>query len=118
MAVTKLSGDGKQHGYVQCTVVSGTTKSTVADLEGYGDIGLMMPVTDSGTTFSFEVSNLRDGDYYPLVTAANVVSTVSGGTGEVAIASLYGSGFPYRYVKVVLDYTPTTATVFTFCVKA
>jgi len=118
MAVTKLSGDGKQHGYVQCTVVSGTTKSTVADLEGYSDVGLMMPVTSSGTTLTFEVSNLYSGDYYPLVSTANATATVSGGAGEVAFTSLYGAGFPYRYVKVVTSYTPTAATVFTFVVKA
>lgn len=119
MSITKFAGKGRSHGYTTCTTVSGATESSIADLEGYANYGLMIPTIDS-SDLTFKASNINGGTYYTVTDKdASTAFTVSSGSGGLAIESddlkaLAG----YRYVKVVCSATQTAVRTFTWTVKA
>jgi len=102
----QLAGHARQHGYNTCTVVSGATKSSVIDLYGFTNYGLMIPTISEGTV-TFEASNLEDGTFYVVTDkGASTALTIASSTGGFAVESddlapLAG----YRYVKVVTGVT-------------
>ncbi len=117
MSVIKLSGKGRSHGYATCTTISGATESSVCDLEGYANYGLLIPAIDTGTV-TFKVSNESGGTYYIVKDKdASTSFTISSTSGDVAIESddlkaLAG----YRYIKCVTA-TQTAPRTFIFTVK-
>ncbi len=118
MAVTTLRGQGRQHGYTTCAIAQNGTTSAVADIEGYGITGLLIPTIDSAN-ITFQVSNLTGGTYYTVKDMDGGTFTITAGTGGFAVGAddlspLYG----YRFIKVVASAQQTTAAVtFTFTLK-
>lgn len=118
MSITRLSGNGRSHGYTTCTTISGATESAVCDLEGYVNYGLLVP-TITSTAVTFKASNLVGGTYYTVTDKdGSTAFTVTSGTGGFAVESddlkaLAG----YRYIKVVCLATQDADRTFTFTVK-
>ncbi len=118
MAVTKLHGNGREHGYTTCTIISGATESTAADIEGFCNVGLLIPTIESAA-LTFQVSNLVDGTYYTLVDGNRDTITLASGTGAVAIQSSFvGRNEAWRYAKVIASTVQTSDRIITFVVKA
>lgn len=118
MAITKLAGQGRQHGYTTCTIADEGTASGVADIEGYGITGLLIPTIDSAN-LTFQVSNLTGGTYYTVKDLNANSFTIAAGTGAFAVgADDLSPLFGYRFIKVVSSATQSTAAVtFTFTLK-
>jgi len=118
MAVTKLAGQGRQHGYTTCVIADEGTTSATADIEGYSITGLLIPTIDSAN-LTFTVSNLVAGTYYTVKDMDGSTFTITAGTGAFAVGSDDLSPlFGYRFIKVVSSATQSAAAVtFTFTVK-
>jgi len=118
MAVTRLSGAGRQHGYVTAEIADEGTTSAAADLEGYGITGLLIPTIDSAN-LTFTVSNLLAGTYYTVKDMDGSTFTITAGTGNLAVgADDLSPLLGYRFIKIVSSATQSTAAVtFTFTVK-
>lgn len=116
MSITKLAGKGRSHGYTTCTTVSGATESSVADLEGYANYGLLIPDVVDGS-ITFKVSNIEDGTFYTAQAKDGTDFTLTSGIDPCAIESddlkaLAG----YRYVKIVST-AQTSLITFIWTVK-
>jgi len=118
MAITRLGGAGRQHGYTTCVIAQNGQTSAAADLEGYAVSGLLIPTIDSGN-LTFTVSNLVAGTYYTVKDMDGSTFTITAGAGAFAVGSDDLSPlFGYRFIKVVAATAQTTAAVtFTFTVK-
>jgi len=117
MAITKLAGQGRQHGYTTCITAKNGSTSAVADIEGYAITGLLIPTIDTGN-ITFTVSNLVGGTYYTLKDMDGATFTITAGTGAFAVGSDDLSPlFGYRFIKVVSAAQTTAAVTFTFTVK-
>lgn len=117
MAYEPLAGKGRSHGYNTCATVSGATESSVVDLHGFVNYGLMIPTIDTGD-LTFKASNIEAGTYYTVTDkGGSTAFTVAAGTGGMAIESddlkaLAG----YRYIKVV-SASQTAERTFIWTVK-
>ena len=104
MAITKLAGKGRSHGYTTCTIDLSGTESSVADLEGYCNFGLLVPALCSGT-LTFKVSNLYDGTYYTVKDkdSATAFALTDAATARAVESDDLKALAGYRYIKVVSD---------------
>ena len=118
MAITKLAGGGRQHGYTTCIIAKDGTTSAVADVEGYGITGLLIPTINSAN-LTFTVSNLTGGTYYTVKDSDGLTFTITASTGNFAVgADELSPLFGYGFIKVVASAAQTTdAVTFTFTVK-
>lgn len=117
--VTKLSGSGRENGYVTCVIAKDGTDSAVVDIQGFAVVGLLIPTIDTAN-LTFKVSNLSDGDFYTVKDKGGASSlTIATGTGAFAVEStdlddLRG----YRYIQIIASAGQTTADVtFVFVLK-
>lgn len=119
MAVTKLGGAGRQHGYVAGTIDKNAVSTGAVDLEGYTIAGLMIPTIDSASV-TFRTCNTATGTFVDITSSAGTVHSIDAATGGKVIdadALTFLSAF--RYIEIVTTASQTTASVdFTFIVKA
>ena len=118
MAVTKLAGAGRLHGYTTCAIAQEGSTSSVADVEGYAICGLLIPTLDSAN-LTFTVCNTSDGTFQTVKDKDASAHQVAAATGNFALSSddltpLAG----YRYIKIVADASQDSAErTFTFVLK-
>lgn len=117
--ITKLSGSGRENGYVTCVIAKDETDSAVVDIQGFTVMGLLIPTLDSAN-LTFKVSNLSDGTFYTVKDKGGASSlTIAAGTGAFAVEStdlddLRG----YRYIQIIASAGQTTAArTFTWVLK-
>lgn len=118
MAIIKLAGKGRSHGYTTCAITLSGTESSVADLEGYATYGLLVPTITSGI-LTFKGSNLETGTYYTIKDKDGSTDfAISNSAGNFAVESndldaLIG----YRYIKVISSTVQLGARTFIFTIK-
>ena len=112
MSITILGGQGRQNGYIASTIASGGTESSVADLAGYANYGLLIPVLASGT-LTFKVSNLYAGTYYTVKSndSATAFTLTDAATARAVESNDLKALAGYRYIKIVSTATQTEGAI-------
>lgn len=116
--LVELAGNGRQNGYIDVVILNTGTVSTIADLEGFAVLGLLIP-TITSATLTFQVAKERTGTYYTVKSIdASTAFTIAASTGACAVESndleaLKG----YRFIKIVAGASQGAERTLTFVVK-